>query len=218
MKKFIFILFCLNLFFNFSLTFAFDQIKGKVVGISDGDTITILTDNMQRITIRLAQIDAPEKSQAFGQKSKQLLSNLVFGKNVIVDIETTDRYGRTVGTVFIDGLNINAEQIKQGMAWVYIKYAHDKNLYYLEEIAKNKKIGLWSDPYAIPPWEYRHQHNYPILYNPLEKTLRNSYLCGDKKKCDEMKDCDEAKFYFNKCGLTTLDKNHDGIPCENLCK
>jgi micrococcal nuclease len=93
--------------------------EGKVVGISDGDTITVLVGGHQPLKVRLAEIDAPEKSQAYGQRSKQSLSNLAFGKQVRVEQQDRDRYGRVVGKVYVGSLDVNAEQVKRGMAWVY---------------------------------------------------------------------------------------------------
>ena len=131
-------------------------IEGRVVGVHDGDTVTLLISGNQQLKIRLAQIDAPESDQAFGQRSKQTLSDMVFNKSIQVKKETIDKYGRTVGTIIVDGIDANKEQIKRGMAWVYRQYLHDKSLIQLEEEAQKLKIGLWSDPNPIPPWEYRH--------------------------------------------------------------
>jgi endonuclease YncB( thermonuclease family) len=125
--------------------------QGKVVGVSDGDTLIVLTPEKQQIKVRLAEIDAPEKSQAYGQRSKQSLSDLVFGKQVRVKQQDRDRYGRVVGRVYVGSLDINAEQVKRGMAWVYRKYARDQALYALERQARGAKRGLWADPHAIPP-------------------------------------------------------------------
>jgi endonuclease YncB( thermonuclease family) len=100
--------------------------QGKVVGVSDGDTLIVLTPEKQQIKVRLADIDAPEKRQPFGQRAKQSLSDLVYGKQVMVKQETKDRYGRVVGRMYAGSLDINAEQIRRGMAWVYRKYAKDR--------------------------------------------------------------------------------------------
>jgi endonuclease YncB( thermonuclease family) len=110
----------------------------------------------RQIKVRLTEIDAPEKSQAFGQRSKQSLSDLVFDKQIRVEQQDIDRYGRVVGRVYAGGLNVNAEQIRRGMAWVYRQYNRDKSLLALEQEAKNNKRGLWSEPNPVPPWEYRH--------------------------------------------------------------
>ena len=140
--------------FSFTSTQA-ETIQGKVISIADGDTLTLLTSSKQQVKIRLAGIDTPEKKQPFGNKAKQALANLAFQKQALVEVETKDRYGRTVGVVFVDGLNVNAELVKQGMAWVYRKYTGDKRLYALESEAKQAKRGLWLDENPIPPWEWR---------------------------------------------------------------
>lgn len=142
-------------FVCFSLTFAGESIHGKVIGVHDGDTLTMLVDGNKKIKIRLAQIDAPESSQAFGQKSKQALAKKTFGKDAVIIQETVDRYGRIVGDVFVSGENINEIQVKQGMAWVYRQYAHDKSLVYAEMLARNNRIGLWSESNPVPPWDFR---------------------------------------------------------------
>lgn len=127
---------------------------GKVVGVSDGDTITVLKDREQ-VKVRLVEIDAPEKGQAFGNRSKQALSALVHGKQVEIRVHGTDRYGRTLGRVHQSGLDVNAEMVRRGMAWVYVKYARDKGLYQLEAEAREQRRGLWADKEPVPPWEWR---------------------------------------------------------------
>lgn len=132
-----------------------DQIHGRVVGVSDGDTVTVLDDQSRQHKVRLAEIDAPEKAQDFGLRSKQNLSDLVFGKIVAVTVIDNDRYQRKVGVVIVGTLNANHEQVKAGMAWVYRRYANDLKLYRYEAEAKAQKLGLWSQPYPTPPWEFR---------------------------------------------------------------
>ena len=144
-----------TLFFLLSLAVQADTLEGNVVKIADGDTLTLLTSSNEQVKIRLAGIDTPEKKQPFGNKAKQALANLAFQKQALVEVETKDRYGRTVGVVFVDGLNVNAELVKQGMAWVYRKYTDDERLYTLESEAKQAKRGLWLDENPIPPWEWR---------------------------------------------------------------
>jgi len=136
-------------------------LTGKVVGIADGDTITILDQSNNQHKIRLAGIDAPEKKQPFGNNSKKMLSDLVFGKTVNVEWDKRDRYGRLVGKVIIDGVNANLEQIKYGLAWFYRKYQNELTLedrlayLHAEEIAKENKLGLWVYPIPEAPWEFR---------------------------------------------------------------
>ena len=139
-----------------SVTFAGEMLEGRVVGVHDGDTITLLITGNRQIKVRLAQIDAPETTQAFGQRSQQSLSEMVFNKTITVEKETTDKYGRTVGTLFVEGVDANKEQVKLGMAWVYRKYLHDQSLIPLEETARQSKVGLWADANPMAPWDYRH--------------------------------------------------------------
>jgi endonuclease YncB( thermonuclease family) len=128
---------------------------GEVVGVADGDTITVLRDRTP-VKIRLYGIDCPEKGgQAFGNKAKRFTSEMVFKKRVEVKPVTQVRYGRTVAWVYVDGKNLCEELIKAGLAWHYKKYSSDRNLSELEIQARNKRVGLWSDPKAVPPWEYR---------------------------------------------------------------
>lgn len=135
---------------------AWADLTGKVVGVADGDTITVLDDDNVQHKVRLAEIDAPEKAQAFGNRSKQALSALVFGKDVLVIDQGQDRYKRTIGRVYQGDMDVSAEQVKQGMAWVYRKYSKDKTLLPLEAEAKAQRLGLWADSEPVPPWEWRH--------------------------------------------------------------
>lgn len=127
----------------------------RVVGITDGDTLTCLVDGKVRLKVRLAQIDAPEKTQPFGQKSKQALSALVFGKDVVLDAHSKDRYGRTIATVFLRGADVNLEMVKSGMAWVYDQYAHDPGYFVAQHRAAEGRRGLWADSRGIKPSEWR---------------------------------------------------------------
>lgn len=133
------------------------ELQGKVVNISDGDTITILDSDNRQQRIRLYGIDTPEKKQPFGGKASDMLSALIKGKTVTADCTTPDRYQRHVCTVFVDGTDINAEMVKQGGAWVYRQYYTGDAYYKLEDAAKAEKRGLWqtSEYHATPPWEWR---------------------------------------------------------------
>ncbi len=138
-----------------------ETLSGRVVGIADGDTITILDAANQQHKIRLAGIDAPEKKQPFGERSKQHLSDLVFNKQVTVEWNKLDRYGRTVGKILVSGVDTNLEQIRAGMAWWYEKYRKeqspaDQRLYdQAEQQARARRVGLWHDQDPIPPWDWR---------------------------------------------------------------
>ena len=125
-----------------------------VVKIADGDTLTIL-DQRQQIKVRLANIDAPERKQAFGTRSQQSLAALCFRKTVTVQVQTVDRYGRSVAVVTCDGVNANRAQVERGMAWVYTRYNKDPTLPEVQARARDSKRGLWIDPAPMPPWEFR---------------------------------------------------------------
>lgn len=150
-----------------TLTAHAETLTGKVVGVHDGDTITVLANRAEH-KIRFNGIDAPELGQAFGQASKRNLSNLIFGKIVQVETNKTDRYGRLVSTVTLDGKDINLEQLKAGMAWYYRQYERDvaaehRALYeQAERTARAAKRGLWADPAPVAPWDYRHS-DPPVL-------------------------------------------------------
>ena len=135
-------------------TFAHAELSRSVVAILDGDTIDVLVDR-HTVRVRLAQIDAPEKRQAFGTRSRQVLAELVFRKTVRVAEDGHDRYGRVIGTIHVGDLNVNAQMVREGMAWVYRQYARDKVLYELEDQAKVRRLGLWADPDPVAPWAYR---------------------------------------------------------------
>ena len=134
-----------------------EQLTGRVVAISDGDTLTILDSSKKQIRIRLGEIDTPESRQPYGNKAKQELSDLAFGKTATVEVQAIDRYKRTVGRVYIGDVDVNAELVKRGAAWVYRKYVKDYSLFDLEREAKLNRRGLWKLPEAerVPPWEWR---------------------------------------------------------------
>lgn len=138
-----------------------ETIQGKVIRVADGDTITILDQTITQHKIRLAGIDAPEKGMPFGQKSKEHLSDLVAGKQVQVETNKVDRYGRNVGKVIVDGLDANLSQIDAGFAWHYKAYEREQSvvdrLAYdkAEKRAREAKKGLWLDGEPVPPWEWR---------------------------------------------------------------
>ena len=129
-----------------------------VVAIADGDTLTARcgTDGaFHQVKVRLAEIDAPEKNQAFGQQSKQHLSDQCFGQLAFIRPQTQDRYGRTVARVECRGVDANSEQVRTGMAWAYTKYLRDQTIMALELAARADRRGLWGQPNPVAPWEYR---------------------------------------------------------------
>lgn len=201
------------------------DINCKVIGISDGDTLTCLTASKEQIKVRLAQVDAPEKEQDFGQKSKQSLSNLAYQKDVILKVETTDKYRRTVATVMQNGIDVNLEQIKRGMVWVYTQYAHDPAYFSAEKKARASRIGLWAASNPIEPSKWRKGQTSAspsaTQLDPIKaaatRQASSKFTCG-KSVCREMTSCEEAQFHLNQCGVGRLDRDKDGVPCESLCQ
>jgi micrococcal nuclease len=129
-------------------------VAGKVVGVHDGDTITVLMDSTQ-YKIRLDGIDAPELSQAYGRVSKDFASAFAFGKFAEVRVSGMDRYGRYLGEVFVDGHSLNREIVRAGLAWFYVQYSKDRGLAALEAEARMLRVGLWKELKPLAPWDYR---------------------------------------------------------------
>nr|WP_319406290.1 thermonuclease family protein [uncultured Desulfosarcina sp.] len=192
-------------FFILSLTaivHADDIIIGKVVGVADGDTITVL-ENRTQYKIRLYGIDTPESHQDFGNRAKQFTSDLVFGKQVCVIKKDMDRYGRTVGMVYVGDVCANEALIENGLAWVYRKYCKMEiceSWLELESMAIDGDIGLWSHPNPVPPWDFRgengcnlnlsilignHQRDPRFLFNPLPFPQTSPVACRSSMLCVE---------------------------------
>ena len=127
----------------------------KVVAVYDGDTVTCIDENNQQQKIRLAEIDAPEAKQDFGQVSRQALASMVFGKTITVVDDGKDRYGRWIGHLYADGVDVNRQMVATGMAWHYAAYSKDQSLAALQAQAQAQKLGIWSQPNPIPPSEFR---------------------------------------------------------------
>ncbi len=151
--KLILILFITNFIYS-QTTFT-----AKVVGIKDGDTVVVLDSLNNQTTLRLAEVDTPEKSQPFGTKAKQFTSDQIYLKTIKYVVTDTDRYGRSIAMIYYDEDNkyLSAEIIKAGMGWHYKRYSTSKELAQLEVNAKKNKIGLWIDNNPIEPSEWRRQ-------------------------------------------------------------
>ncbi|UOK43400.1 MULTISPECIES: thermonuclease family protein [Flavobacterium] len=144
------LLFCC--FFSYSQTY----FTGKVIAIKDGDTVVVLDSLNKQTTLRLAEIDCPEKNQPFGTKAKQFTSQEIFSKTIRYKVYDVDRYGRTVAQVYYDDNKyLSAEIIKHGMGWHYKKYSTSKELAQLEITARKNKTGLWIDTNPIEPSQWR---------------------------------------------------------------
>ncbi len=222
-----------------------ETFSARVIVVMDGDTVMVLREgggeaagsppasplrglrDGQKIRIRLADIDAPEKDQPFGKQSRDSLLEMVGRKQVQIDSRAVDQYGRTVGFISVDGRNVNQEQVRRGMAWEYSHYHTDKTYLGLQSEAQHERRGLWSRNSPQPPWQWRKQH--PSQIRPVPPTRQGRIFpqatpvmlydleCGRKRRCSQMSSCDEANFYFTRCGVKALDGNHNGMPCESLC-
>ncbi len=204
-----------------------ETLTGRVVGVHDGDTLTLRLLSQftnQQLKVRLAGIDAPELQQPYGQKAKQALSGLAFGKDVRVETAGLDKYGRTLGVVFVGALNVNGALVEQGAAWVYRQYPYPSEWERLEATAQSAKVGLWAlqADQRIAPWDFRHkdQADEPTLpvSNILSGKLNTFPECGRKQRCSQMRSCDEAMYYLKQCKVSTLDGDGDGRPCDSLCR
>lgn len=130
-------------------------LSGPVTDVLDGDTIKV-SRNHRKVTIRLNGIDAPEKGQAYGHKSGEFVALHAFGQTVTVQTFGLDKYGRTIGDVYLpDGTLLNKELVKAGLAWWYCKYSMDQSLAEAELAAREAKVGVWQDPKPVPPWVFR---------------------------------------------------------------
>jgi len=192
------------------------QINGRVVGITDGDTFTLLNEKKEQLTIRVAEIDCPERGQPYGNRARQRLAELIFQKDVAVVVQTVDQYGRTVGRAFVGDVDVSAEMIKSGAAWAYRQYLTDEDMIKLEVDAKAAKVGLWSLPefQKVPPWQWRRGQRPAQTDEPASE----DFTCGSKNYCREMTSCAEAMHHLLVCGIASLDGDNDGTPCESMCR
>jgi len=219
-----------------------ETFNAKVIAVMDGDTVLVLREGGsgaaghppassfrggQKIKVRLANIDAPEKDQAFGQQSRDSLLGLVGKRQVQIDSQALDQYGRIVGLISVDRRNVNQEQVKRGMAWEYSHYHADKTYVGLQNAARQAHLGLWDQTSPQAPWQWRKLHPSPVgaqrsgpsrSFRGTAPVMLYDMDCGKKRRCSQMVSCDEVLFYYTYCGVAVLDGNHDGIPCDNLCK
>jgi len=192
-----------------------ETVEGLVVGIADGDTFTLLTPDQRQIKIRIAEIDAPERGQPYSSRSREQLADLIFQKDLTVRVQVVDRYNRVVGRPVIGDMDVTVEMIRSGAAWVYRSYSDDVQLYELERKARDERRGLWDLPESdrLSPWNWRNGQGSGNSARTAE-----AFQCGSKTYCREMVSCEEARFHLESCGLTRLDGDGDGIPCEAICR
>lgn len=193
-------------------------LAGRVVGIGDGDSLTLLTPARTQLKVRLDGVDAPETGQPWGADSKRVLNRRVFGREVSVTSTGRDRYGRTLGVVSADGAEVNAALVRGGAAWAYRQYLDDDRLIRLEREARAARRGLWALPpeQTTPPWDWRASRRAQAA-GARERTPV-AWRCGAKRSCAAMTSCAEARFHLDQCAAPALDGDGDGTPCEALCR
>ncbi len=183
------------------------EFSGKVISVSDGDTIKVLVGK-ETVTVRLEAIDAPESGQSYGDKSKKALSDAVFGKNVTVKKTGSDRYGRSLGFVVVGNTDANAKMIEDGWAWHYKEYNNEERLAKLEDAARKAKRGLWADDRPLAPWEYRARQRAPQIESKAAAAsgqfwLNTSSGVRHNEKCE----------HFQKTKKGRLCEKAEGKPC-----
>jgi len=194
-------------------------LEGRVTRVIDGDTLEVLIEN-RPVRVRIAGIDTPERGQSWASRSKQALSDRVFGKQVRVIEVAEDIYGRTVGEVYADNVCVGCELVREGHAWVYRRFTDDAVLMQLEDDAREARRGLWALPASdrMPPWEWRQRGKEARDDQRLRVQTAQPFECGLKRECREMISCEEARFHLKECGLDQLDGDGDGMPCESICR
>lgn len=205
--------------FNLSVAQA-DTFNAQVIAVLDGDTVLIAQSGKHPGKVRLAGIDAPEKAQPFGMKSRQALVDLILNREVLVATVATDKYGRLVAQLMLDGRSINQQQVRTGMAWEYSHFHRDQEYIELQREARQARRGLWSQPEPTPPWVWRKAHpdaTHSTQRKSADALGQADFTCGSKHRCAQMDSCDEAHFYLTHCHLQGLDKDGDGIPCPAVC-
>jgi len=194
-----------------------EEFNARVIVVMDGDTVMVLRDG-KKIKIRLANIDAPESDQVFGKESRQALVNRVLKKQVHVNSQAVDNYGRMIAEISVDGKSVNEEQVQNGMAWEYSHFHSNKRYLSLNKQAQQARRGLWAQAVQpIAPEQWRKTHLAKPHATKAASSIHVNAACGKKHLCSQMISCEEAKIYFLQCGVKTLDGNGDGVPCESLC-
>lgn len=210
---------------------AVQTFTARVIAVLDGDTL-LVTRGDKPLRLRMAEIDAPEvahaggnsDSQSYGTESQKSLADMVMGKQVQVESRAVDSYGRIVAKVFVDGLDVNAEQVRRGLAWEYTRFHANKTLMSLQREAQQARRGMWAGGDNIEPSQWRKLHPSAFSVVPgaqsaaPARAAETSPVPGcDKMHCSEMSSCADAKRYFTRCGGKLLDGDGDGKPCEKLC-
>lgn len=190
----------------------------QVVRVKDGDSLVVASAGRE-VDVRLAGIDAPELRQARGMEARTALETLVAGRDVELQLVGGDAYRRIVAHVLVDGLDVNAEMVRRGLAWVPRQYNPAPALVRQEHEAQAAGRGVWGDAKPTPPWVWRKASRGAAKRTraAAAPTVAEAVQCGSKRYCKEMTSCAEAKAFLSQCGLRGMDGDQDGVPCEKLC-
>lgn len=204
----------------------------QVVRVKDGDSLVVASAGRE-VDVRLAGIDAPELRQARGMEARMALEAMVAGRDVELQLVGGDAYRRIVAHILVDGLDVNAEMVRRGLAWVPRQYSPAPALVRHEYEAQAAGRGVWSDPAPMPPWVWRKagrgagkRDGADAAASPSAAVAADrqrgveadaDVQCGSKRYCKEMTSCAEAKAFVSQCGLRGMDGDQDGVPCEKLC-
>ena len=201
-----------------------ERYEARVVHIRDGDSL-IVSDGQRQRDLRVAEIDTPERGQPWGKRAAQALAGLVEGESLRVEFIERDRYGREVSRLWVGDVCVACELVRGGHAWAYRKYLKNPEFIELERKARERRLGLWGQPAHtfVPPWEWRRgartvsREAAALVLLPLASATTTAPACGAKRYCREMSSCAEARFHLEQCKLTRLDRDGDGVACEELC-
>ena len=205
-------------------------VTGRAVRVVDGDTVVFRVGG-DELRVRLSEIDAPELSQPYGTASKAALESLLGSRPVDIVVVDIDRYDRSVVEIYRGDVSLNHEMVRLGHAWAYTRYAKTIDIIEREDEARAAQRGLWRLPEGDrePPWLWRAEGRRASRKDSARKPPKATaasrpgrspafeVACGTKRYCREMVSCAEALAYLEMCGLTTIDGDRDGVPCESLC-
>ncbi len=192
------------------------SIAEPVLHVRDGDSLVIAAGG-QEVDVRLAGVDAPEFKQPGGDEARAALVNLVNGREVELELVGSDKYRRMVAVVSVGGVNVNAEMVRMGLAWVRRAYNPAPELIRLEDQARKNGLGLWAEEEPVPPWVWRRMHPRRLA-DRINLSAIPKVECGSKRYCREMEVCEEAIAFLRQCKLKRIDGDNDGVPCERLCR
>lgn len=197
-------------------------VTSTVTHIVDGDTVDVRLDG-EIVRVRLAEIDAPESNQAWGRRSEEVLARLTLNKPVRIERRGKDRYGRIIGRLYVGETDISAAMVQEGCAWAYRRYLTDSTILAMETAARSSKTGLWAQNAAeiVAPWDWRQggdEATTAAVGFADSSPPVAAFTCGSVRTCSQMGSCEEATFHLRQCGLSRLDRDGDGTPCESLCR